>query len=357
MTKISAKIIADSRNEFGNRITTMVVTFPRYILAELNTHRMMSKNSASSRAIPFEKLMLSVTTNPFIPIAWMKDHKGMQGTEYFEEVPMIQELERQWLQSRSDAVSRAVDLSHKGLTKQLINRIMEPFMWHTVIITATEYSNFFALRCPKYIFHDHNGDDKEYQFRSRKDVIKHFGENETVDYSDENKVAFKDLSELDWLKLNKGQADIHMMTLAEAMYDAYQESTPKELKAGEWHIPFGDNLEDSKIFAAFENPSFVGDDSDIQKLKIKIATARCARISYTVVGEEGKPANYENDLKLHDRLAESGHWSPFEHCARAMNKDEMFVVDNFVTDFDGVSGNFRGFTQYRKSFNNENITK
>src|ERR1035437_3905890 len=83
MTKISAKVIADSKNKFGNRITTMVVTFPRYILAELNTHRMFSKNSASSRAIPFERLLKSVEENPFIPIAWMKDHKGMQGTEYF----------------------------------------------------------------------------------------------------------------------------------------------------------------------------------------------------------------------------------------------------------------------------------
>ena len=81
MTKISAKVIADSKNEFGNRITTMIVTFPRFILAELNTHRMMSRNSASSRATPFEKMLEAVSNNPFIPIAWQKDHKGMQGSE------------------------------------------------------------------------------------------------------------------------------------------------------------------------------------------------------------------------------------------------------------------------------------
>ena len=80
--KISAQIVADSKNEFGDRITTMLVTFPRYILAELNTHRMFSKNSASSRAIPFVKMLKSVKENPFIPIAWQKDHPGMQGTEY-----------------------------------------------------------------------------------------------------------------------------------------------------------------------------------------------------------------------------------------------------------------------------------
>lgn len=66
---ITAKVVADSKNEFNNRITTMVVTFPRYILAELNTHRMFSRNSASSRAIPFEKMVKSVEENPFIPIA------------------------------------------------------------------------------------------------------------------------------------------------------------------------------------------------------------------------------------------------------------------------------------------------
>ena len=78
-----AEIIADSKNKIGNRITTFVVTFPRIILAEFNTHRMLSKNSASSRAIPFQKMLKSVKENPFIPLKWMKDHLGMQGNEFF----------------------------------------------------------------------------------------------------------------------------------------------------------------------------------------------------------------------------------------------------------------------------------
>lgn len=85
MTKINAKIIADSKNEFGNRITTFVLTYPRFIHAEIMTHRMFSRNAASSRAVPFEKLCESVMNDPFIPIAWQKDHSGMQGTEYFTE--------------------------------------------------------------------------------------------------------------------------------------------------------------------------------------------------------------------------------------------------------------------------------
>lgn len=78
---ISAKVIADSilKPDYDNnpvsRITTMIVTFPRFILAEFNTHRMFSRNSASSRAIPFEKMLEVVQNNPFIPIAWQKHHK------------------------------------------------------------------------------------------------------------------------------------------------------------------------------------------------------------------------------------------------------------------------------------------
>jgi hypothetical protein len=189
-----------------------------------------------------------------------------------------------------------------------------------------------------------------------------------------------------------------MMALAEAMWDAYNESAPKELKAGEWYIPFGGNIDNQLLLdtmvklnqhidnRTLGNPGGYPDKAmgeTIDKGLLKIATARCARISYTVVGEEGKEPNYENDIKLHDRLAESGHWSPFEHCARAMDEEEYFkhhngndlsigdddygklIYEQYITgkytsedlkttSF-GWSGNFRGFVQYRKMFNNENI--
>lgn len=156
---IQAKVIADSKNEFGNRLTTMVVTFPRFILAELNTHRMLSKNSASSRAIPFEKMVKSVEENPFIPIAWQKTHKGMQGSEYLTDALSIQFAISNWLSAKDNAIKSAQALNstkngYDAVTKQLCNRLLEPFMWHTVIITATEYSNFFALRCPIYEIDD-----------------------------------------------------------------------------------------------------------------------------------------------------------------------------------------------------------
>lgn len=338
MTKISAKVIADSKNELGNRITTMEVIFPRFILAELNTHRMMSRNSASSRAIPFEKMLKMVKETPFIPIAWQKDHKGIQGTEYRSDETGVHT--HNWLAARDNAVASAEFMAANEVTKQLCNRLLEPFMFHKVLITATEWENFFALRCPKYQL-----TLTGIIYRSRKDCIK-----------GENLKGRNEGNELEWLTYNRGQAEIHMMELAEQMWDAMNESTPKELKAGEWHIPFGDGIDNKDAGKVLDitcpmQPQSVGwRTSAIQDIKIKIATARCARVSYTVVGEEGKPANYENDIKLHDRLAESGHWSPFEHCAYAMSEDYKDTPDIW-------SGNFKGFVQYRKRFNNENITK
>lgn len=349
---IKAKVIADSRNLFGNRITTLIVTMPRYILAEFNTHRMLSKNSASSRAIPFEKNLKSIEESPFIPIAWMKDHKGMQGTEYHSDV-MSEVSKRKWLIARDWAVTYAQSLSLDDVTKQLCNRLLEPFMWHTVIVTGTEWENFFALRCPKYKTNEFTS----VSHRSKKDYLKAFGEEELVEALKENPLF--------WYKINKGQADIHMMATAETIWDAMNESIPKELKEGEWHIPFGDDIDPEMLGTITGNNNFTSKDNlalSLTQGKIKIATAMCARVSYTVVGEENKDPNYENDIKLHNRLATSGHWSPFEHCAKAMSINESMQrgglnPDWFPLSKSGWSGNFRGFIQYRKTFTNENITK
>lgn len=350
---IEAKIIADSLEPNGNRLTTMRVTFPRFILAELNTHRMFSKNSASSRAIPFEKMVKSVQENPFIPIAWQKDHKGMQGNEYITDRKKINTVKSDWLQACESACDNAKALHDlNNLTKQLCNRLLEPFMWHTVLITASEWDNFFNLRCPQY-----KGSFSKDIYKSRKDAIKSA-------YKE-----FDNFGELDWLNSNIGQAEIHMMALAEAMWDAMNESTPKKLKAGEWHIPFGDSIDENRLDEV--NKLTNTGDYFTNQTKIKIATARCARVSYTVVGEEGKEVDYEKDIKLHDMLAKSGHWSPFEHCARAMSKDEYlshvktFHADGFTFDSDnklfvdtilpesdfGWCNNFRGFIQYRELIN------
>ena len=319
---ISAEILADSKNQFGDRLTTFKVTFPRIILAELNTHRMFSRNSASSRAIPFEKMVESVEKNPFIPIAWQKDHKGMQGSEYITDSDIIQQCEWDWLQARDFAIQQAESLSRSlDVTKQLCNRLLEPFMWHTVIITSSAegLENFFNLRCPQYgMNHIHkpegfpNSSTVEY-FRSKKDLLKRLEMFFTI------QEVISKINEIDWLNLNKGQSEIHMMALAEAMWDAYNEGKPKALKEGDWHIPFGDNInygDLSKVAVKLDTSN-----GKVYNLPVMIAVARCARVSYTTFGED-KIDNYEADIKLYDRLLQSGHMSPMEHVARAMTDEE-----------------------------------
>ena len=350
-TKISAEIVTDSITPYGENLTTMRITFPRYILAELNTHRMLSKNSASSRAIPFEKMVKAVEENPFIPIAWQKDHKGMQGTEYLDTNTIAHlAANRAWLRARDSAVKEAKELNDSkmaNVTKQLCNRLLEPFMWHTVLISGTDWENFFALRCPQYQTPVSRTVEPQ---RSWKDLLAVHSNpiNEKLLIENKDNWTFK-------MQHSLSGAEIHIQALAEAMWDAKKESTPKKLKEGEWHIPFGDNITNKELS---ENLYHLGGTND--QLRVKIATARCARVSYTVVGQEGKEHSYGDDIKLHDRLVSSGHWSPFEHCARVMSDMERAYYytstgptpDKFHT---GVLGNFRGFIQYRKMFENENI--
>jgi hypothetical protein len=186
-----------------------------------------------------------------------------------------------------------------------------------MLITGSRegWDNFFNLRCPQYVI------DNDEIFRSRKDVINKYDKNINIVIADYDNI-------LDWFRINKGQAEIHMMALAECIWDSVNESKPIQLKAGEWHIPFVDK---------FEAYSTKKDGSDFDINDIKISVAMAARTSYTVVGEE-KEVNYKNLIGLHDRLLtqDPPHSSPFEHCARAMSNKEYnrFIKGNVVIDGD-----------------------
>jgi thymidylate synthase ThyX len=144
----SAKILADSTNVLGNRLITMEMTYPRFVHAEHLRHRMFSFNVASSRAIPVEKMIEQVEKNPVIPIHWGKAQKGMQAYECLEPEDAMNTKD-EWLYAACDAVFRARQLMQYGLHKQIINRILEPWMWCTVICTGNigAWNNFWALRC------------------------------------------------------------------------------------------------------------------------------------------------------------------------------------------------------------------
>lgn len=209
-----AKILCDSIAN-NVRLTTMQITFPRIVLAEFNTHRMFSRSSASSRAIPVEKRIEAVRSNPFIPSAFSKNIRGMQAGHELDDGS--QEHARNcWMSSCETALREAAELAALGVHKQWANRLLEPFSWHTVIVTATEWANFFALRCSP-------------------------------------------------------MAQPEIRAVAEMMREVMAASTPVPLATGEWHLPLVWNIED---FGQRLNANLsLGDWA-------KISAARCARVSY-----------------------------------------------------------------------------
>ena len=398
-TTIKAEIVAHSLSPQGDELISVLCTFPRIILAEVNTHRMLSKNTSSSRAIPFKKMVEAIENDPFIPIAWQKEHKGMQGSEYFTDEDTIGTLENQWLRARDYAVEQAKVLNRsinypvrEGVTKQLCNRLLEPFMWTTMLITGSKegWENFFNLRLPEYYLENIPTVNEDLSLnsktitligKSKKELLKEINQIDNDSYNG-FKSIINNYSDLDWLKLNKGQAEIHMMALAEAIYDAVNESTPKQLKAGEWHIPFEHKIDLAKVDYN-KLLEYIGGKESI--LQVKISTAMAAHTSYTIVGGEAVKA-YEKWIELHDKLIayDPPHSSPMEHCARAMSNEEFVsftksihstsnkvektnqgglrqgevMVDDFIVNREehyGWCNNLKGFIPYRYFIDN-NLT-
>lgn len=177
-----AAVIADSISPAGARVTTIEVTLHRFVLAELNTHRAFSRNSASSRAIPIAKQIRRVQEDPAIPVEFGADQRGMQAGQPLTGTAHEEALNT-WLEARDAAVEAVQSLAALGVHKQVSNRLLEPFMWQTVIVTATDFDGFWLQRCSPL-------------------------------------------------------AQPEIRTAAEAMRAAHQASTPAPLAAGDWHTPY-----------------------------------------------------------------------------------------------------------------------
>lgn len=142
---IEAKVITDSAHPNGRRLTTVELTAHRFILAEVNTHRVFSRNSASSRAIPTSKLIDRVRNDPALPIEYKANKAGMQAADYLDADS--EATCRNIILALRDHAAKAVEaLNGLNLHKQWANRYLEPFMWHTMIITSTEWDGFFSQR-------------------------------------------------------------------------------------------------------------------------------------------------------------------------------------------------------------------
>lgn len=298
----------------------------------------------NSRAIPVEKMIKVVEEDPFIPLAFQRQHKGMQGTEYITDEKELKSCVELWLDGRDSALSVVDDLIEKGVTKQLANRLLEPFMWVTQLCTGSResFEHLFEQRCPLYEV-DYSTDNglhfQNYQGKSKKEIIRYFKEN-NIFFTGENQ------NDLWWLQHNKGQAEIHFMDLAEKMYDALNESIPDILKEGEWHIPFQEEIWKGKQAEKLEDV-------------IKMSCAMTARISYTTISDN-EILTLEKAKKIYDKCVKSGHFSVVSHCAKCMTYEEYenwykgFMKTTYYFDENGRqhrvmdSGDFHKAKGYNK---------
>jgi hypothetical protein len=311
---ISAKIIADSIAPNGIRITTYELVYPRFIHAEFMTHRLFSRNAASSRAIPVSRAIELIREDTAMPIHWGKNQPGMSAKEEcMAWVPMDQHdvdhnagIDRRiaWNVARDNAIKMAEAFDRGGYHKQIVNRMLEPFSHIKVVVTATEYNNFFYLR-------------------------------------------------------RHPDAQPEIQKLAEEMWQAREESNPVELRVGDWHVPyyrdgFWRKDQDSK----WDQDEEWG--TDLQTA-LMVSSSCCAQVSYRRLDD-----SLEKAEAIYKRLIESKpcHASPFEHQATpiAYGEDEeevelpqgvthLTVVSGKHTlngmPLDAWSGNLRGWIQHR----------
>lgn len=266
---IKAEIVCDSVAPSGVRLTTFVLTYPRFIHSEFMTHRVFSRNASSSRAIPVKKSIDMVINEPVIPLAFTKNQAGMQGGaaldgESHDKAVAI------WLQARDAMANFAKQLADLEVHKQYANRLLEPFANITVVCTATDWNNFFTLRC-------------------------HY------------------------------MAQPEICALAELMYDAYSKSTPNKLELGRWHLPF---INQEVEHDTHGDLGAAESRQELVEALTKRSVARCARVSY--LNHEGKNPTFEEDMALYTRLVGAApiHASPAEHQAEAMS-EATFRSGNF----------------------------
>lgn len=265
-TNITAKVICDSISEAGDRITTLEIEYPRFILAEVNTHKALEKNSSSSRAIPIKTMLEQIEANMAEPVYWGKNKSGMQADselDLFESTVALS----QWIMALNDMEHRVQELVDIGLHKQTVNRLLEPFQMMKTVITGTDWDNFFNLRIHP-------------------------------------------------------DAQPEFCMLAYKIYKAMEASIPYTLKHREWHLPY---VEISKSNGAetyyytwdIDTSGTETDGYQYEQVKsldeaIRISASCCAQTSYRKNDNSLEKADKVFDLLM---KADVLHASPFSHLA------------------------------------------
>lgn len=331
---ISVKIVADSISPSGVRITTFELEYPRIIHSELMTHRLLSRNAMSSRAIPINKMIDQVRRNPAMPVKFGKNQPGMQDAgEHNTPITVVNILpdgekhtetytaEQWWHKAAVSASVYADGFAEAGYHKQIANRLLEAFQRMKTIVTATDWNNFF------------------------------------------------------WLRVDP-DADPTIYELAKAMKEAIDNSIPDPLEPGQWHTPYVDHVYgfediDDKECAVFEGYCVLDEENKPVMLTLEealaVSASCCAQVSYRVLN-----TSKEKALDIYGKLVSGNkvHASPFEHQATPMaeyreieNSDYLTIGHiNFPRDpsswEEGIthadrqgqlwSGNLRGWRQHRQ---------
>lgn len=299
---IKVKILAHSITPYSPvpQLLTFDCLYPRVIHAEVMTHKMLSKNASSSRAVPTSAIISQVLNDPYVPLRWGIAGKGMQDHGEMSAAGAQKQL-RLYMQARDNAlrvVQQMLDTEEKP-AKQIVNRLLEPWSHIRVVISGTTFSNFFALR-------------------------------------------------------RNIHADPVIQALAEAMWQAYKVSKPDILQPGEWHLPYIVDIEKAALFdlAPEQRKTAMAD-------LILVSAGRCARTSYNRSDNRAPVA--EEDLTLAQQLinSEPMHASPLEHQA---TPDTFQLFDGGVGGLSRVwdhpteNGNFApGWRQFRKTIPGENV--
>lgn len=235
------RIILASMNPWGQKIASIVARYPRFIHSELMTHKDLSRNASSSRAIPFRKMLKITREGMAAPIFWGKNQPGMQAKEELTGFALWA-AKFMWHTTGHIVLTMAWIMSFTKVHKQIINRMIEPWTYINVMITATNFNRMLKLRIDAAA---------QPEFQLLANMIK--------------------------------------VALSNAQY--------RTLKIGEWHLPW---VKDH------EKMLFI----NVQK---KISAARCARLSYTPIGDV--KIDMKKDMELAKGLLEQLHLSPFEHQA------------------------------------------
>jgi hypothetical protein len=300
---IVARLITDSISQNGKRFSTFELEYPRFIHSEFMTHRMISKNASSSRAVPIGRAIQNILDNPAFPVHWGAAQAGMQASNELIGVPLDVAKEL-WRNGIEQSISLVKEFDDIGCHKQIAARWLEPGQIIKVVASGTDWDNLMWLR---------NDDAAQPEFHE----------------------------------------------LAKCVQECFEKSTPELLYPGEYHIPYVTTVrtqDGTRHYIDSNSDSLSLDDA------LKISASCTAQISYRRLDDTKDKA-----LEIFEKLfsGTKPHMSPTEHQGTPILLST--VPWNPSTWQEGIthvrkdgtlcSGNLTGWIQYRQTLPNNVYVK